>query len=261
MSQRIQNRWVCALPSRPAARLRLLCFPYAGGGTSIYRSWGAQLPPYIELCAVRLPGREGRFAEPPLRRMDQLLEQLVAGVLPYLDRGFALFGHSLGALVAFELARALRREGLPTPAHVFVSGRRAPQLPDTREPGEPALHTLPDAELIGELRQLGRHPFDAEATPELLDLMLPTVRADLELAETYEYQDDLPLACPITAFGGHNDEAVTEDSIAAWRAHTRHRFALNMLPGDHFFLHAMAGPILAAVVQDLAIGSRMRSVP
>ena len=128
MSHRMmQNRWVCAFAPQPTARLRLLCFPYAGGGTSIYRSWSAQLPPHIELCAVRLPGREGRFAEPPLRRMDRLLALLVNGVLPYLDRTVAFFGHSLGALVAFELARALRREGLPTPAHVFVSGRRAPQ--------------------------------------------------------------------------------------------------------------------------------------
>jgi medium-chain acyl-[acyl-carrier-protein] hydrolase len=257
----MQNRWVCAFAPQPSARLRLLCFPYAGGGTSIYRSWSAQLPPYIELCAIRMPGREGRFAEPPQRRMDRLLALLIDGVLPYLDRPVAFFGHSLGALVAFELARALRRESLPTPVHVFVSGRRAPQLPDAREPDEPALYTLPDAELIAELRQLGSAPGEALATPELLDLMLPTVRADLELAETHEYQDGPPLDCPITAFGGLEDEAVTEESIAAWHVHTRHRFALNMLPGDHFFLHAMAGPILAAVVRDLAIGSRMRALP
>jgi medium-chain acyl-[acyl-carrier-protein] hydrolase len=238
-----------------------MCFPYAGGGTSIYRGWGAQLPPYIELCAVRLPGREGRFAEPPLRCMDRLLAQLIEGLLPCLDRGFAFFGHSLGALVAFELARALRREGLPTPAHVFVSGRRGPQLPDAREPDEPALHALPDAELIAELRELGRVPGDASATSELLDLMLPTVRADLELAETYDYQDEEPLECPITAFGGLEDVAVSRECIAAWRVHTRNRFALHMLPGDHFFLHAMASPILAAVVRELAAGSRMRVSP
>jgi len=234
---------------QPSARLRLLCFPYAGGGTSIYRSWSAQLPPYIELCAIRMPGREGRFAEPPQRRMDRLLALLIDGVLPYLDRPVAFFGHSLGALVSFELARRLRREGLPTPMHLFVSGRRAPHLPDVREPGEPALYGLPDAELIAELRRFGGRIGAAAAAPELLELMLPTVRADFELAGTHEHRDELPLACPITAFGGLEDPAVTEERITAWRAHTRGGFALHMLPGDHFFLHGMAGSIVAQMNQ------------
>jgi len=254
----LQSTWVSVPAPRPRAHLRLLCFPYAGGGASIYSSWAAQLPPDIELCAIRLPGREGRFGEQPLRRMDRLLSLLVEGVLPYLDRGFAFFGHSLGALVAFELARRLRRDALPAPIHLFISGRRAPQLPDVREPGEPALYGLPDAELIAELRRFGGRVGAAAAAPELLELMLPTVRADFELAGTHEHRDEAPLACPITAFGGLDDTAVSEDRIAAWRMHTRGGFALHMLPGDHFFLHELSGAIIATIARDLALGSTMR---
>jgi medium-chain acyl-[acyl-carrier-protein] hydrolase len=239
--------------------MRLFCFPYAGGGAGIYRNWGAYLPPEIELCAVRLPGREGRFTESPMRRIEPLVAQLVDGLLPHMDRSFSLFGHSLGALVAFELARVLRSQDQPTPVHVFVSGRRAPNLADRDEPDEPPLHTRPDAELLDALRRLEGTPSGVLAAPELIELMLPIVRADFEIGETYEYRAREPLDCPITAFGGLGDEGVSQDCVAAWQDQTRSRFMLHMLPGSHFFLHTMHGSILDVIAQELGVASGIQA--
>lgn len=248
-----QRSWIHAAAPRPRARLRLFCFPHAGGGASSYHAWGAQLAPDIELCAVRLPGREGRLAEPPPRSMQQLVALLSDGLAPSLDRGFALFGHSLGATVAFELARSLRRHARPTPVHLFVSGCAAPHLRAAREAGTPALHALPDDVLIAGLRQLGGVPSEIMAVPELLSVVLPTLRADLELDETYVHRAERPLDCPITAFGGLEDETVARDQLEAWRDQTRARFALHLLPGNHFFLHTGPGSILAAMTRDLGV--------
>jgi medium-chain acyl-[acyl-carrier-protein] hydrolase len=239
--------------------MRLFCFPYAGGGAAIYRNWGAYLPPDIELCAVRLPGREGRFTESPPRRIEALLALLVEGLVPHMDRSFGFFGHSLGALVAFELARVLRRQGRPTPMHVFVSGRRAPNLADRDEPDRPPLHTRPDAELLDELRRLEGTPSGVLAASELIELMLPIVRADFEIGETYEYRARDPVDCPITAFGGLGDEGVSQDCVAAWRDQTRSRFVQHMLPGSHFFLHTMHGSILDVIAHELGVASKRQA--
>lgn len=242
----MRSPWLHIAAPRPRASLRLFCFPYSGGGAAIYHTWGELLPPEIELCAVRLPGREGRYAEPPLRRLDALLPLLLDGLLPSMERRFAFFGHSLGALIAFELTRSLRRAQRELPAHLFVSGRRAPDAAE-RRPGEAPLHTLPDAELIGELRQLEGTPDEVLATPELLELVLPTIRADFELGETYAYRAEPPLGCPITAMGGDADVDVTPEDLARWRAHTAGPFVKAVLPGGHFFLHTQHRELLAAM--------------
>ncbi len=246
-----QRTWLQVFTPRPAAELRLFCLPYAGGGAGVYRHWGEQLPAAVELGAVRLPGREGRFGEPPLRRLDRLIELLVDELLPLMDRRFALFGHSLGALVAFELARALRRGGHRMPAHLFVSGRRAPQLASARDPGRP-VHLLPDAELLAELGKLEGAPPRVAGAPELLELMLPTVRADFEMGETYRFAAEAPLALPITGFGGEQDGDVSADSVAAWQAQTTGRFAMHLVPGGHFFLHDRRDAVLEPVAAELA---------
>jgi medium-chain acyl-[acyl-carrier-protein] hydrolase len=166
-----------------------------------------------------------------------------------LDVPFALFGHSLGALVSFELARQLRKLGLPDLVHLFVSGHRAPQIP---RPG-PLTHQWPDAEFVAELRRLNGTPEEVLQHAELMALLLPVLRADFAIIETYSGSDEEALDCPISAFGGLQDSEASYDEVAAWREQTRGLFKVRMLPGDHFFLHSARAQILRAISQDLSL--------
>lgn len=231
---------------RPDARVRLFCFPYAGAGPSIYHSWAKLAPASMELCAVQPPGREGRFRDPPFRSMEPLLQHLELELLPYLDRPFAFFGHSMGALVAFELARRLALRGLPIPCHVFVSASRAPHLADTAK-----TYNLPDQRLIEILRRGQGTPAELLVNSETLLFFLPCLRADLEVIETHIHVKGEPLACPISAFGGLHDPRVLPYHLAAWERYSRGRFKLVMRPGGHFFLQRERNAIMAAVQREL----------
>lgn len=248
--------WLPYRVPRARAHLRLFCLPYAGGGASAYRAWGSEISPEIEILAVQLPGRENRFREPPLRSMSALVERLSVALRPYMDRPFAFFGHSMGALVAYELARALRRQGGPTPVHLVVSGREAPHVPSAHE----AMHELSDDALVARLQRLGGTPPEALAQPALLQLVLPLLRADLEAHDTYAYRDDAPLDCPITAFGGLRDPEVRRDHLAAWQRHTRGGFALHSFPGDHFFIRQSQHAVLATLGKILRFVAPQRAV-
>jgi medium-chain acyl-[acyl-carrier-protein] hydrolase len=244
------DRWLPTVRPWSRAGLRLFCLPYAGGGASVYREWAGALGDSVEVCPVQLPGREARFGEPAFTRIGPLVEALADALGPHLDRPFALFGHSLGALVAFELARRLRRSGRPGPSHLFVSGCRAPQV----RRAERLVHTLPDAAFRQELRRLGGTPAELLANDELMDLVLPTLRADFALCETYEYADGFPLPCPVTALGGRDDGAIGRDDLEAWRVHTTARFAAHVLPGDHFFVRSARARVLAEIRRALGAG-------
>jgi medium-chain acyl-[acyl-carrier-protein] hydrolase len=233
------------LPPRRAdegARVRLFALPYAGGDTAIFAPWIDLLPWEIELCPVQLPGRGRRALEPAYAEIGPLVRALADALLPALGPRFAVFGHSMGALVGFELARELRRRGQPAPCHLLVAGRGAPQLPPRYGP----LSHLPDGELLARLHERYGYaapaPADADAGDlgELLDLMRPTVRADLRVSEGYVHADEPPLDCPITAFGGLADPTVTREELDAWRHQTRGPFRTRMLPGGHFFLESEA---------------------
>jgi medium-chain acyl-[acyl-carrier-protein] hydrolase len=224
--------WFTFYPN-PQSRLRLFCFPYAGGNTLSYRQWSAYLP-NLEILLVQLPGRERRFLEPPFTDLNSLVEALVSEILPYCDRPFAFFGHSMGGFVAFELTRTLRRRHHPYPAHLLLSGCRAPQLP----PSHPPLHPLSDADFIQELRRYNGTPEEVLMNSELIQLFLPTLRADFTLVETYCHITELPLDCPITVFGGLQDVEVSPEDLDGWHLHTTRRFTRHLLPGDHFFLHS-----------------------
>jgi medium-chain acyl-[acyl-carrier-protein] hydrolase len=241
------DAWILRPRPEPRARVRLFCFPYAGGGASPFRAWAGGLPPEVELCPVQLPGRESRLGEPAYTRLAPLVAALVTALRGHLDKPYAFFGHSLGALLAFELVRALRRAGAPPPRHLFVSGYRAPHLPDP----EPPLHMLPGPALWDELRRLNGTPPEVLDNAELRRLIEPTLRADFAIDETYVYTPDEPLACPISAFGGLVDTDVSGEMLAAWRRHTHDSFALRMLPGDHFFIHSSRTLLLDALGQDL----------
>ena len=218
----------------PDARLRLFCFPYAGGAASVFRPWAEQAPQEIEVAAIQLPGRENRWREPARTSLRELIDPLRDSILPHLSIPFAFFGHSLGALVAFELARLLRRQNDPRPIHLFVSGRRAPQLP----PPRPPVHGLPDAELVDFLRRLNGIPADILRNEEVMTLFLPVIRADLAVNETYSYTVEETLECPIWAFGGLEDSEVNRETLEAWDAQTAASSSVRMFPGDHFFLHS-----------------------
>ena len=237
------NPWLAGSPQDGRARLRLFCFPYAGGGSSIFRTWPKCLPETIAVCPVELPGRGARLREAPRTRLADLVGEMAEGLSPYLDRPFAFFGHSMGALLGFELARTLRRMGGPLPRHLFVSGHRAPQIPD---PG-PHVHALPEPAFVAELRRLGGTPPAVLEHEELMQLLLPILRADFALVETYAYAPESPLSCPITALGGREDPEAGPGDLAAWRDQTTGDFSLRMLPGDHFFVHTAQPLLLAAL--------------
>lgn len=239
--------WFPEPKSNPETRLRLFCFPYAGGGALIYRDWSAKLPSTIEVWPAQLPGRGNRLREPCYTNLGQLVEALSESILPYLDKPFAFFGHSLGALIGFELARELRRKQGVEPLHLLVSGHSAPQVPKKRA----VTYNLPETALIEEVRRLNGTPKEVLEIPELMELMLPLLRADFEVAQTYAYMAGPPLDCPITAFGGLQDSHVTRDGLAAWGEQTTTAFAMRLLPGDHFFLHSAQAQILQMLVEEL----------
>ena len=240
------DAWIACRTARPRARVRLFCFPYAGGGASLFRTWSADFPPEIEVCPVQLPGREGRISEPLFERLSPLVAAVDAGLRLLMDKPFAFFGHSMGALIAFELARTLRRRGAPAPVHLFASGCLPPHIPDRRP-----FHHLSDADLIKGLIELGGMSEDMLQHKELLEFMVPILRADSAVTETNVYTEEAPLRCPITALGGIDDDLVTLEDMAAWRQHTSGAFVEERLPGSHFFLQSARAEVIGVVARRL----------
>jgi len=228
------------------SRLRLLCFPFAGGAASTFRTWPDRLPAMVEVCAVQPPGREARLKEAPIRSLPTLVDALIEETRACRQPPFVFFGHSLGAIVAFELARALRRRGETMPVHLFVSGCGAPQ-----QAAPELLSALPEAELIERLRRMGGTPGEVLEHAEMLELLLPTVRADFALRDSYVHASEPPLDIPVSAYGGHDDNEVTQSRLAAWRDQTRARFTLRGFPGGHFFLRTARDLLLEALAGEL----------
>jgi medium-chain acyl-[acyl-carrier-protein] hydrolase len=218
----------------PSASWRLFCLPYAGGNSYIFRSWLDLLPKTIEICPIELPGRGIQIKSTPFKQIEPLVKAIASEILPYLDKPFAFFGHSMGGLVSFELARFIRRHHSLEPAHLFISGRRAPQTKDLKPP----IHHLPEADFLQELRQLNGTPEEVLNNHELMEILTPILRADFAVLETYIYTREAPLNCPISVFGGLQDKEVQLEELEAWREQTFNSFSLKMLPGDHFFIHS-----------------------
>jgi medium-chain acyl-[acyl-carrier-protein] hydrolase len=233
--------------------MRLFCLPFAGGGASVYREWPGYFPDDVEVVPIQLPGRESRFCEPASDSVDLLADRLVDGLWCYLDRPFALFGHSMGALVAFELARRLRQLSLE-PVHLFASGSRAPHLPSR----SPDRHALPDPEFIAALRGLNGVPREILENAEFIDVLLPMIRSDFKLAETYRFRPQAPLCCPVTTFGGRQDSEVTQDDLEAWTHHTTGAFKVHLLPGDHFFVNSSRTRLLELVILNIGGGTQIK---
>jgi medium-chain acyl-[acyl-carrier-protein] hydrolase len=227
--------------------MRLFCFPYAGGGASIYRNWQESFPTPIEVCPVQLPGREGRLREPLFTDITTLVEATAQALHPYFDKPFAFFGHSMGALISNELAHLLRKEEAVAPTHLFVSGHRAPRFKSR----EAITYNLPDDDFIEELHRLNGTPRQVLEHSDLMSIILPLLRADFEVCGTYSYSHKQPLECPITAFGGMSDNELPREKIAAWRDYTSGPFSMRMLPGDHFFIHTAQPDITLTIASDL----------
>ena len=239
--------WLVRWRRNPKARFRLFCFPHAGAGASAFKSWPGQLPLEVEICAVQLPGRETKLREAPITDLTGLVQKLAEVVSPYLDKQFGFFGHSMGGLVSFELARRLRSERKAGPVRLFISAYRAPQLPDPDTP----IHELPDAAFLADLRMLYGTAHSGWQDAELIELYLPVLRADLAVCETYAYATDDPLDCPITVYGGLEDQKVKREELAAWRVQTRCAFDLRMIPGNHFFPQTAESFFLQLLGRDL----------
>ena len=227
--------------------MRLFCFPYAGGTAAVFRNWPRYLPSEIEVCAIQYPGRGSRLAEPLSEDVVGVMNACYQDLQPLLREPFAFFGHSMGALVSYEFARRLHREGQPGPFQLFVSGCIAPHERKLSEP----THNLPDPEFIAELRNLQGTPAEVLENAELMQLMMPIIRADFKASQTYEYVPGPPLECSVRAFGGLKDETAPREKVEAWSEHTRGSFRAQMLPGDHFFVNTSQSLLTRIIAQEL----------
>ena len=244
------DSWIACRKPNPQARLRLFCLPYAGTSASVFRTWSDGLPVDVEVCPVQLPGRGTRLMETPFTQPASLVQALAQALVPLLDKPFAFFGHSLGALVGFELARQLRRQTGVQPVRLFVSADRAPQVSHRDRP----IHALPEGEFLVELRRLNGIPGKVLEEAELMQMILPILRADFAVYETYIYATEPPLNCPISTFGGLRDHRVSRGDLEAWRDQTSGSFSLRMFPGDHFFWNTTQPLLLQILSQELRGG-------
>jgi medium-chain acyl-[acyl-carrier-protein] hydrolase len=247
--------FVCPQPA-PQAAWRLYCLPHAGGGTAGYAPWGRDLGPDIEVTAICPPGRERHLKVPSHQAMAPLVNDLVAVLPSRLRAPYAFFGHSLGALVAFELARALWRRDRG-PAYLFVSASRAPHAPPDVPRQYPGLQQMDDDTLLCLMVGNGGISAELGREPGVLPLIMPALRADLGIAASYQTVISKPLPCPITAFGGLDDPGVRPEKLDGWRDVTSAGFTRRLLPGDHFYLKDQRPLVLQAIRRDLA-GVRLR---
>ncbi len=229
---KVSTAWLQVSRPNEKASLRLFCFPFAGGTAQAYRGWSEHLPENIEVCAVQLPGREMRQREAPFSRAQDVVDAILPVLMPRMDRPFALFGHSMGAIIAFELARRLRQESQREPDCLIVSGRVAPHRPLTRAP----INHVPREAFIEGLRHLNGTPAEVLDDSDLMNLIEPMLRADLAIHEEYRYQETPRLTCDILAFCGLCDPEAGRDAVNAWREVTDGSFDMRMVPGDHFFI-------------------------
>jgi medium-chain acyl-[acyl-carrier-protein] hydrolase len=225
--------WFESLASPQRHSLRLFCFPYAGGNAQAFRNWQRHFPSQIGLCLVNLPGRGKRIGEPPFQRLQPMVQEIADAISPELELPFAFYGHSMGALIAFELARELRRRLGPTPAQLFLSGRRSPRMPSF----EAARYDLPEEEFVAHVMKLNGTPKELFDIAETRTLFLPILRADFEAVHTYEYVPGQRLSCPLTVYGGIEDTHAPFEALQAWQEETSDNCEVRMLPGDHFFIH------------------------
>ena len=244
------NPLIRCIKPRPDARIRLYCIPFAGGGASVFRLWQEHLPSIVEVQSVQLPGRENRLMETPFSDAREAAKAIADVVEPDLDRDYAIFGHSMGALIAFELLRELQSRGAKRASYLFASAFRAPHLPNP----DAAMHELSDEELLDEIdRRYDAVPAAARESEELLELILPGIRGDTTVCDAYRFSDGEQLSCPIEALGGESDPIVRPELLEPWREQTSHDFQRTLFPGDHFYLQPSQAALLK-LISDRLLG-------
>ena len=243
------NPWFICPQTRPEAHARLFLFPYAGGGPAVFNKWTPQLPRNLEAWTAHYPGRGSRHHETPIRQMTPLVEGLAQAMQPLLDKPYAFFGHSLGALVAYELARFLCRNHFDQPKILFVSACGAPHRPDPHPP----IHRLSDVEFINSLQELNGIPSELMQRLDVIQLFLHTLRADFEIVETYHHDaGESVLPFPIVAFGGLDDPRVSRERLEDWCLQTSSSFRSQYFSGDHFFLNTSHESLIHLIVTEVA---------
>lgn len=240
------TRWLSCYKANPQAKLRLFCFPFAGGGSSIFRTWGQDLPSWVEVCPVQFPGRENRLQEKPFKHMSDLVEATVKALSHYFDLPFVFFGHSMGAWIAYEIACYLRKNANLLPKHLFISGRFAPHISSQIN-----LHSLPEKEFKDALGRYNGTPKVVLENDEIMQLIMPLLRADFSICETYSYIPREALSCPITAFNGADDHLVDAKGLCGWEKYTSNKFRKEIFPGDHFFLRTAQKDLLRSISEEL----------
>jgi medium-chain acyl-[acyl-carrier-protein] hydrolase len=229
---------------RTAPRRRLFCMPFAGGGVAPYRQWFRSLPDDIEVQAVQLPGRESRLREAPLPSIHAMVEAVLPAIEAASDLPFAIFGHSMGALMAFELTHALEQNGDRAPERLFVSARRAPDEPDPRPP----VHALPESQFLDELQErYGAIPDAVRSEPELLELLLPVLRADIRAVELYEPTPGAVVRCPVDIYGGNADTHPRPAQLPFWSRLVAQPVRIRLFDGDHFYLNSQREALTADI--------------
>ncbi|WFB10962.1 alpha/beta fold hydrolase [Streptomyces sp. LX-29] len=228
--------------------VRLVCLPHAGGSASFYHPFSRLLPSAVEMLAIQYPGRQDRRLEPCIVDLRELADRVLEELRPYIGQPLALFGHSMGATLAFEVARRLEEQDTP-PTHLFVSGRRAPSRSRHED-----VHLRDDAGLIAELAELSGTDTRLLEDEEMRRMVLPALRGDYTAAETYVYQPGPPLACPVTMITGDADPRVDRDEAEAWEKHTTGPFELLTFPGGHFYLSDQRAEVAQAVAARLLPG-------
>jgi surfactin synthase thioesterase subunit len=236
--------WLQWPMARRDAALRLFCFHPAGVGAAVYRQWGLGLPSSVEVAAVQLPGRANRLKEPPVANIPLLVDALVSNLAPHFEGRFAFFGHSMGAVLAYELAHALRNRGLPSPSHLILSGRKAPTVPNRFPP----ISHLPDHDFVTEINsRYGGIAPEILQHQDVLNLLLPCLRADIAALENFVPQVRPPLDIPIAAFGGDRDHQTPVENLEPWRQETTADFGVRVFAGGHFYLDPLREKVLAEV--------------
>jgi surfactin synthase thioesterase subunit len=247
-AQSAVGRWLAPpMPGKSQAKFKMWCFPFAGGAASIYHPWRKLAPDWLAIQPILLPGRERRIAEPCVRSLDQLIEIAAPVLAEVMSRDVVFFGYSMGAIIAFEMTRAMRRLGAPLPRHMIVAALRAPQLPDPL----PATHLMADEELKRQTKQRYGECNGALDNPDLCALLLPILRADLCLCETYRYRPEAPLECPISVLGATDDWVVPPQSLSGWTEQTTMPRSTKLFDGGHFFLQDKPAEVLNWVQQEL----------
>jgi medium-chain acyl-[acyl-carrier-protein] hydrolase len=239
--------WFEHLSRAAVPSLRLFCFPYAGGSAEVYRRWQRWFPEQIDVCLVHLPGRGKRLRERPFTRLIPLVNAIADNMGYETHIPYALYGHSMGALITFELGRELLRRNHTGPEHLFVSGRHAPSWPKN----EPTTFNLPHDEFIEKIRELNGTPRDVLDNAELMELFIDLLRADFQAVETYEYRAGEQVSCPITVYGGLQDKDVPVESCRAWQEQTSANSKVRMFTGDHFFIRNPAPEFIGAFRSDV----------